>query len=258
MKALHIVQGGTGNGDKAWLERAATRKLNSSEWVVPKSAMPGDDVVIYIANYGFFATAIIKSVPRPRLDWHNRYGASLTSIRLIEPPISLGLIRKQIPELTWANYPRSITTPTLDVANEVRELISLRRKKGVADLKETDLTDANLDELRKIALQKARPTATVKEQKTLYRVRAQAIKLYVIRRSNGICEGCRMPAPFSKPDGSPYLEPHHTLRLADDGPDHPRHVIALCPNCHRRTHYSADAKSFNKRLMQILSRLESR
>lgn len=69
--------------------------------------------------------------------------------------------------------------------------------------------------------------------------------------------GLRITAPFRKPDGHAYIEPHHTTRLADDGPDHPAKVIGLCPNCHRRAHYAEDAKVFNHSLKRKLSRLEA-
>lgn len=256
MGTLHIIQGGIDNGDKEWLRRASFKKMDSSTWVVPKSASPGDEVVIYVRGYGFFATAIIKSFPIPRPDWINRYGAALTSIRLIEPAISIGAIRRKIPELTWAKYPRSITTPDPAISNKIRNLMSLRRKTGLPDLDDNALVESNIDELRKVALLKARPSATVKERNILYRARSLAVKLYVLRRSKGFCEGCKCPAPFQRPDGSPYLEPHHTRRLADDGPDHPRHVIALCPNCHRRVHYAIDGKAFNKLLIKTLTGLE--
>jgi hypothetical protein len=256
MSKLHIVQGGIDNGDKKWLEKAARQKLDAPSWVAPKSSEPGDDVVIYVRDYGFFATAIIKSFPKPRPDWPNRYGAELTSIRLIEPAISLSAIRRNIPDLKWAIYPRSITTPDPDISNKVRNLISSRRKTGIPDFDDDALREANIDELRKIALLNARRSVKAKEQKKLYRARSLAIKLYVLRRSKGFCEGCKVPAPFHTLDGLPYLEPHHTLRLADDGPDHPAHVIALCPNCHRRAHYAEDAKAFNKSLIKKLSVLE--
>ena len=38
-------------------------------------------------------------------------------------------------------------------------------------------------------------------------------------------------------------------RSADDGPDEPGSVAALCPNCHRRAHYAADADRFNTQIM---------
>jgi hypothetical protein len=256
MATLHIVQGGIDNGDKVFLERAARNHLDSRSWVAPKSVEVGDDVVIYVAGFGFFATAWIKSRSSPRDDWTNRYGAGLTSISLIEPAISLGTIRRRIPRLTWAKYPRSITTPPTDVADEIRYLIRERRKTGLPDLDESALEVASIDELRAAALFNARRVATKKERKVLYRVRSQAIHRYVLSRANGCCEGCEAPAPFQKPDDSAYLEPHHTTRLSDEGPDHPAKVIALCPNCHRRAHYAEDRKAFNASLIKKLKSLE--
>jgi len=256
-RTLHIVQGGIDNGDKAWLKKAARYHLQSSPtWVVPKAAAVGDDVVIYVGGYGFFAMARVSSSPRPRRDWPNRYGASLTEIRLISPAISLATIQRHIRELTWAKYPRSITTPPPGVASRIEELIRERRRTDMPDLASHALEAANIDELRRVALLKATPVATVRSAERLYRARSYAIRLYVLRRANGRCEGCRAEAPFVSADGSPYLEPHHTMRLADDGPDHPAKVIGLCPNCHRRAHYAGDAKAFNRVLISRLLKIE--
>ena len=65
---------------------------------------------------------------------------------------------------------------------------------------------------------------------------------YVLNRAEGICEACESPAPFSKSDGSLYLEAHHIIPLAQGGPDTVENCAALCPNCHRAMH-SADNKS---------------
>lgn len=254
---LHVVQGGIENGDKKWLEKAARNNLKSPSWVVPKSVNVGDEIVIYISGYGFFATAKIGTQSKRRADWKNRYGAGLTFIRLIEPAISLGTIQRHIPKLTWARYPRSITTPSPEVAEQIRKLISERRRRGLPDLNDDALANANIDELRKAALLRARSSAPQREQRLLYRVRSKAIHLYVLNRANGHCESCNAAAPFRKPDGHAYIEPHHTTRLADDGPDHPAKVIGLCPNCHRRAHYAEDAKVFNRSLRRKLSRLEA-
>ena len=124
-------------------------------------------------------------------------------------------------------------------------------------LSEEDLHPANLAELRMLAVKKAKPSAPKKQQLRNYRIRSAAIAAYVLRRSEGICEGCDEPAPFDRADGSPYLEPHHTDRLADDGPDHPAKVIALCPNSHRRAHSSHDAIRFNQSLKKRLMTIES-
>lgn len=253
---MHIVQGGIENGDKKWLEKAAREKLNSRSWIVPRSATVGDDVVIYVSGYGFFATAKINTQTKPRTDWKNRYGAGLNSIRLIQPAISLANIRRHIPKLTWANYPRSITSPPANIGSQILALISNRRKNRVPDFDDAGLAGANIDELRRVALLSARPSATPTQRKVIYRARSRAIHLYVLSRADGRCEGCGSAAPFRKEDGKPYLEPHHTTRLADDGPDHPAKVIGLCPNCHRRAHYSLDGEVFNRSLKRKLVTLE--
>lgn len=257
MSTLHIVQGGVENGDKAWLEKAASRKWSTESWTVPKSAKIGDEVVVFILRIGFFATAKATSTPEPcGRNRPKRYCAGLTSIRLIEPAISLSAIEHEIPELTWTKYPRSYTTPPAPVAKRIRKLISNRRMTGLPRLDDKALEEANLDELRKVALLNARSKVAGKNGKAIYRARSLAIRLYVLSRANRNCEGCRAPAPFHKWDGSPYLEPHHTTRLSDGGPDHPARVIGLCPNCHRRAHYAEDAKQFNASLKKKLARLE--
>ena len=107
-----------------------------------------------------------------------------------------------------------------------------------------------LEELRYAALSKAPLTASAKEKRKAAYERSEALKVYVIVRSNGWCEGCRSEAPFQTKKG-PFLECHHVHRLADGGPDHPQNVVALCPNCHRRAHYAKDSVEFNKELKAV-------
>ena len=60
----------------------------------------------------------------------------------------------------------------------------------------------------------------------------------VLLRAGGICEQCGSIAPFRRAsDGSPYLEVHHRTRLADGGEDTVENAIAVCPNCHRESHF---------------------
>jgi 5-methylcytosine-specific restriction protein A len=86
------------------------------------------------------------------------------------------------------------------------------------------------------------------ERRAYVHYRSEIIKTYVLRRSQGFCEGCGNEAPFVTPRGIPYLEPHHIRRRADAGPDHPLWVIALCPNCHRRVHHGEDGPAYNAEL----------
>lgn len=55
--------------------------------------------------------------------------------------------------------------------------------------------------------------------------------------ANGKCARCKQDAPFLRSsDNSPYLEVHHIEPLSEGGPDTVANTVALCPNCHARTH----------------------
>jgi 5-methylcytosine-specific restriction protein A len=86
--------------------------------------------------------------------------------------------------------------------------------------------------------------------------RSRDVRDYVLARAGSTCEGCQSPAPFTRKDGSPYLEPHHIRRLSDGGPDHPAFVIALCPNCHRRVHAGADGNIYNGALLARMAHIQ--
>jgi len=82
------------------------------------------------------------------------------------------------------------------------------------------------------------------------------VKAWVLQQAAGVCELCHQPAPFSGPDGLPYLEVHHVRRLADEGPDRIDNAVAICPNCHRELHYGADAPNKVAQLYRELLRLQ--
>ena len=255
--SFHIVQGDIG-GDKEWIDKAAQRGLVSSgNWIVPKGARIGDDVAIYVRQFGLYATAVIHSTPKKRPDWVNRYAAALGQVALIYPPISIGDLREKLPELTWAVYPRSITTPSSEIAAKLRTIINQRRRKGVGRVGSDQLQSADLKAMREIALSASVSTAGARTRVANERTRAEAIKRYALLRSKGYCEGCTNPAPFKAKDGTAFLEVHHMTRLTDDGPDHPENVAALCPNCHRRAHSSIDSDKFSSKLAKAVARIEA-
>lgn len=76
-------------------------------------------------------------------------------------------------------------------------------------------------------------------------LRSAAVRAYALARAGGSCEACSLKAPFVSAAGLPFLEVHHLDRLADGGPDRPERVAGVCPNCHRRCHYGADAAEYN-------------
>jgi 5-methylcytosine-specific restriction enzyme A len=118
--------------------------------------------------------------------------------------------------------------------------------------------EQSLADLRAKALLAASntPKADAKQSLQTHRRRSRDVKSYVLARAGEACECCRKPAPFLRRDGTPYLEPHHIHRLSDSGPDHPRFVAAICPNCHRKIHYGAEGVAVNEKLSAHILMLE--
>jgi len=85
--------------------------------------------------------------------------------------------------------------------------------------------------------------------------RAQSVKTWVLKHSQGICEGCGQTAPFVSANGRPFLEVHHVKHLIDGGTDRICNTVALCPNCHRRCHHSSDKKEFTAEFYKKVERL---
>ncbi len=90
-----------------------------------------------------------------------------------------------------------------------------------------------------------------------FRKGSAQIRAYAKLRARGICENCDKAAPFKDKDGEPFLEVHHINRLADDGPDIPGNVAAICPNCHREAHFCSDTLGFRERLGQKIGEKEA-
>jgi 5-methylcytosine-specific restriction enzyme A len=141
----------------------------------------------------------------------------------------------------------------------VFELMPIEAVDNGGQASATVSSDLTLEELRKKALSGSnnRPGMTAKERVVMYRERSQAVKLYALKRANGVCEACGNEAPFKTSKGEPFLEVHHLRRLSDGGPDHPEWVAAICPNCHRRAHHSFDAYDFNQSLVIQIRNKES-
>jgi 5-methylcytosine-specific restriction protein A len=142
--------------------------------------------------------------------------------------------------------------------DERRVIIFHLIQPGAEEEQELSPPDVSLDQLRQGALKAASQAEESRPQqaKTLYHKRSAAVRDYVLARAGGVCECCGKPAPFLRINGTPYLEPHHTRRISDGGPDHPRWVAAICPNCHREVHHGKDQVEKNQHLQHYLALLE--
>ena len=95
----------------------------------------------------------------------------------------------------------------------------------------------DIDELISRAMEATPQPETRTTSTTTYR-RDPAVVAFVRRRSNYRCEmpGCNYEG-FIKSDLERYIETHHIVSLSDGGEDTIFNTTALCPNCHKRTHY---------------------
>lgn len=85
-------------------------------------------------------------------------------------------------------------------------------------------------------------------------LRDPQVRSAVLHRAAGRCEYCGEEG-FLKDDGNRFLESHHVIALADEGEDRMTNVIALCPNDHRKAHFSADLDSIEQKMLSILKDL---
>ena len=85
-------------------------------------------------------------------------------------------------------------------------------------------------------------------------LRNQQVRSAVLVRASGKCEYCGEEG-FPKTGGGRYLETHHVIALANEGEDRLSNVIALCPNDHRRAHFSKEWKSIEQQMQDKLAAL---
>lgn len=85
-------------------------------------------------------------------------------------------------------------------------------------------------------------------------VRDDNVRRRVIVRAKGRCEYCG-ELGFLRDDGSHFIEAHHIIFLARQGPDTLKNVIALCPNHHREAHFGKNRKRLEAELKTKLLNL---
>ena len=149
----------------------------------------------------------------------------------------------------------------LDISKNDRQVIVfhlvLNHEVGTWDQKVP--SNVSVEELRRAAYDSvpSNRSTNTRETRQMCYGRSNAVRIYVLARSGGICEACSKKAPFNRNNGDPYLEPHHIRRLSDDGLDSPEWVAAVCPNCHREIHYGENGHNLNVHLQNYVERLET-
>lgn len=186
------------------------------------------------------------------------HGRTKASIEFRMQNISAALYDLRMPRI--AGY-----LPANNVGNSVKQRIfAALNRIGIASFEPYISTEnpqalaAKVALLRKMPLGSApkgamRPDPVISTVSTF--VRDPQVKAWVLKASNGKCEGCGVTAPFLGMDGLPYLEVHHVVLLSAFGSDRISNACALCPNCHRRCHYSLDRDEFKLGLYERIERL---
>lgn len=84
--------------------------------------------------------------------------------------------------------------------------------------------------------------------------RDPAVRAHVVKRARGRCEYCGRQG-FLLPNGKGYVEAHHIIALARQGPDTLENVIALCAEHHREAHFGTEAEQLELACLKSLSEL---
>ena len=121
--------------------------------------------------------------------------------------------------------------------------------------KNAEVRKYNIEEIKKQAYKAEKRMPISREVKTIYRERNQYISEYTKERAKGICDLCGEEAPFKDKNGKPYLETHHVVTLANEGPDAIYNTVAICPNCHRKIHVLNKKEDTDKLAKVILKYL---
>lgn len=105
--------------------------------------------------------------------------------------------------------------------------------------------------LRRAANASGPPATTFRQRKEF--VRNAYVVAGAVVRSEGACEmpGCTIPL-FTREDGTPFLEVHHVIPLAEGGDDTLENAAALCPMCHRELHFGAERSQKRNSLLTAI------
>lgn len=86
--------------------------------------------------------------------------------------------------------------------------------------------------------------------------RDPAVRAHVVKRAKGRCEYCGHKG-FLLPNGNHYVEAHHIIALAKQGPDTLENVIALCSEHHREAHFGIEAEKLERECLRRIAELLS-
>ncbi len=128
------------------------------------------------------------------------------------------------------------TKPQLLAAETVR----------MEEIEEKEAAQLSADELLTRARTIHSGPAEIYTASSQQRRRNPLLQLAAKARANGVCQLCGLTLDYKDKQGRPYLEAHHIIPLAENGPDELSNMVALCPNCHRKMHVAGDPDDIAK------------
>lgn len=94
--------------------------------------------------------------------------------------------------------------------------------------------------------------ATRSRSGKIYR-RDPKVRAKILQIAAGRCECC-CEFGFLTEAGDRYLETHHIVGVSEHGPDAMNNIIAVCPTCHRKAHYSAERVQIERKMLEAVRR----
>lgn len=161
----------------------------------------------------------------------------------------------------WVTGYKPAANVGTNTAAKIADAIERVRKQAVGDVTPEPLGPDLEKKVRRARkhIRDLQPTGTATPERAATTreefKRDPIVKAWVLENAAGRCELCANPAPFLDADGYPFLEVHHVKFMANGGSDKPSNAVALCPNCHRLCHFSAERAQATERLYSTVARL---
>lgn len=227
------------------------KNIGKVNWGQNRKVEPGDIVYIYRSTPSH---KILWKCKVGRVNYYQRKNDEYTCSVTWTQKYCHGPFFEMIPliafepmeKLSFQNLKKNglksrLMGPQTISAELVEYLKSVEKELGSSHLYDEYASTLSIDELRKQV--KAAPQVITPQrqfQRNVY------VSRYAKIRANGVCQLCGKAAPFIDRTGEPYLESHHVVWLANDGPDVIENVVALCPNCHKKMHILALSSDVQK------------
>jgi hypothetical protein len=217
-KTLHILVAESEAVER--VEGAASSGRNI-RWVVPKSAAPGDEAILFFRPRGFLGRAQVLSRPVPAMFGKKHVFSSMIGrITLFSPPVPLVPASEKFPDWGWPKYPKGCTSVISPLCNHLLRF----------------LTSYRVGSVRGGAVVEG----IAREARVLRRSRNRALRQEALRQAAGVCAACGVK--YSKllgGRGECVLQVHHRRQLALRRTPRKTTIgdlAVLCANCHSIIH----------------------